>query len=155
MLQDDELHLIKVLMKDVELAVKVQSHKGNVFKTNIGVPQGDCLSPILFTLYLANALAAEYQSTANQENHTELPPHLRDHCYSRMQRTGTIIPLQYADDICWVGLNCEHSINNIKKFIPDALSSRNLSVNHQKTEEFKITRDGDPSWRNADIWVRF
>ena len=55
-LEQDELHLVKILIKDVMLAVKVNNEKGKEFKTNIGVPQGDCLSPIMFILYLAKAL---------------------------------------------------------------------------------------------------
>ena len=56
-LEEDELHLIKILMEDVRLAVRVGKEPGKQFKTNIGIPQGDCLSPILFTLYLARALS--------------------------------------------------------------------------------------------------
>ena len=45
---DDELHLLKLLLDDVELTVRCGSTKGIPFKTNRGVPQGDCMSPIFF-----------------------------------------------------------------------------------------------------------
>ncbi len=58
-LDEDEVHIIKILLKDVKLVVKMGRHMGEEILTNIGVPQGDCCSPILFTLYLANALRQE------------------------------------------------------------------------------------------------
>ena len=133
-LQEDELHLIKILLEDVRLAVRVGKEPGNQFKTNIGIPQGDCLSPILFTLYLSRALSSNNNSEENIENHPELPPHLRDHCYSNLQRTGTLIPLQYADDICWLGMNCKHSVESVREQIPQKLAERNLLINNDKTE---------------------
>ena len=148
-LQDDELHLIKILMENVRLAVRVGKVTGEHFKTNIGVPQGDCLSPILFTLYLAKALSTEKDDDMTTENHTELAPHLRDHCYSQLERTGTFIPLQYADDICWLGMNCDHSITSVKKEIPRKLAERNLLINEDKTEEYTIERNKDDRWRKC------
>ena len=70
-LQDDELHLVKIVMEDMKLAVRVGNTTGNQFPTNIGVPQGDCLSPILFTLHQAKALSTETDNTENIENHRE------------------------------------------------------------------------------------
>ena len=51
-LDEDELHLMKVLLQDVQLQVRIGNQTGKAIKTNIGVPQGDGLSPALFTLYL-------------------------------------------------------------------------------------------------------
>ena len=148
-LQDDELHLVKILMEDMKLAVRVGNTTGNQFSTNIGVPQGDCLSPILFTLYLAKALSIETDCTDDTENHRELAPHLRDHCYSKLQRTGTLIPLQYADDICWLGMNCKHSVEQVEGTIPETLATRNLLINKEKTEKYEIKKNGDGSWRKC------
>ncbi len=49
---------------------------GRVFTTTVGVSQGDCLSPVLFTIYLANALRGE----------------ITDHIYARPITYDEMIP---------------------------------------------------------------
>lgn len=136
-LEPDELHLIKILIKDVQLSVKINGQTGTAFRTNIGTPQGDGLSPILFTLYLAKALTPSP------------PPALADHAYFSNAPPGKMIPLQYADDICWIGINNREGINTIKETIPKLLSQRNLQINQGKTEEFTISREGDDAWKTC------
>ena len=55
-LEEDELHMISILLKDVRITVRIKNTSGESFTTNVGVPQGDCLSPVLFTYYLAKAI---------------------------------------------------------------------------------------------------
>ena len=55
-LNPDEIHLISLLIKDVKLSVKCDNHIGREFTTNIGSPQGDCASPLLFIFELSKAL---------------------------------------------------------------------------------------------------
>ena len=44
-LEEDEIQIIRMLIENVELVVKVGKSTGKTFMTNTGVPQGDCLSP--------------------------------------------------------------------------------------------------------------
>ena len=68
-LDPDELNIMNILLKDVTLQVKNNITKGQTFTTTLGIPQGDCLSAILFALYLSNTLSAK------------IPNHLYDHNY--------------------------------------------------------------------------
>ena len=74
-LNNDELHLIKILLTNVSLQVKSNNVIGETFKPTKGIPQGDSLSPILFTLYLANAMQQDFEVNINempeQNNNTE------------------------------------------------------------------------------------
>ena len=55
-LEKDELNMMKNLVENVKLRVRIGKSLGKEINTNIGIPQGDCLSLILFVLYLAEAL---------------------------------------------------------------------------------------------------
>ena len=122
--------------------VRIGRTTGSSIHTNIGVPQGDCLSPVLFTLYLAAALKA---SIPNQD-HTYTKPaeptedlltrHLQDHTYATTRDIYVDINQQYADDISWA-TNAEHKIEKIKKTIPSQLKNYNLHLNESKQKNTK------------------
>lgn len=76
-LNEDELHLIKILIKAVKLAVRIENKTEEAFSINIGTP----------TLYPAKG------------QKPDRPEHLLDHDYASTTPQNTI-PLQYADDIC-------------------------------------------------------
>ena len=141
-LEEDELHMIYGLINNVKLRVRCQNDTGNIIKTNIGIPQGDCLSPVLFTLYLAQAL--QNRNTENKTDHNyskpninsdELQPdHLKDHLYSIKRDNYFVIDQQYADDIGWA-TNARHKIDQLEKNVPIKLAERNLKVNAKKLRD--------------------
>ena len=53
---DDELRIVRLLLSNTMIRVRVNNSFSVVFQTFIGAFQGDCLSGILFTLVLAGAL---------------------------------------------------------------------------------------------------
>ena len=57
-----ELHLIKILLKDVEYKVRLEGKIGEPFTTNIESPQGDSASALFFIIYLS---LKKYNTTHN------------------------------------------------------------------------------------------
>lgn len=125
----DELHIISILVQDTVLRVRCGTHTGIVFNTNMGVAQGDALSPILFTYYLSKALEALPNRHNVASEHFE-------------------IDIQYADDISWIA-NTMEVVDSAVNNIPTALEAWNLHVNETKTERHVITRNGNNNWQKC------
>ena len=101
-LDDDDLHMMKVLVENVKLKVKIGNEIGNDIHTNIGIPQGDCLSAIFFIVYLAEALKPILHTNNMEGQRNSKDAH------------KVIINQQYADDISWL-TNMETVKENLKK----------------------------------------
>ena len=55
--EEDELRIIRFLLSDTVINTRINgATKERPFVSNIGTPQGDSLSPVLFSVYLENAL---------------------------------------------------------------------------------------------------
>ncbi len=140
-LSADEIHLISILLQDLKIQVRCQDKYSNSFSTNVGVPQGDCLSPILFILYLANAL-----KTVQIPN---IPQHITEHAYSTPPTTTDfLIEPKYADDITYISNNPNY-ISEIQQIIPQKLLEKNLLINEDKTEIYSIKRKSNEKWRKC------
>ena len=65
LLQDkpSELRIIKYLLSNTSLTARLQGVYGRSFKTTLGIPQGDGLSPALFLIYLLAAIDHMVRST--------------------------------------------------------------------------------------------
>ena len=56
MCDDDEIRLVRFLLSNIKIKVKVNAELSLEFESSVGGPQGDSLSGKLFTLSLAGAL---------------------------------------------------------------------------------------------------
>ena len=157
-IEPDELHLVSLLLTDVQLQVNLNNVKGNIFKPDIGSPQGDCASPIWFIFYLNQALQSVKSDIQNSKSPTlDL---LHDHPYHKAVekdrkkvpkgQSDFCIDQQYADDASWATTK-ETSKEEIKTKAPQKLKENNLLVNEDKTEEFEVTRKGNTDWKNCKL----
>ena len=138
-LEKDELHMMKILVEDVVLKVRIGKKIGEDIRTNIGVPQGDCMSPILFIIYLAEAMKTLKELIT--------PSHKLDHNYHHSFKRISI-DQQYADDTGWATRDREE-VRAIKQIAPKKLKEKNLGVNESKTEEYEVKWKGDDEWKTA------
>ena len=137
-IEPDELHLISLLIKDVTLRVKCDNHIGRKFVTNVGSPQGDCASPLLFILELSEALKESkrlIQSFSNPNLNRQIN---FDHAYIKdrdnlNKEKHFSIGQEYADD-CSIGSTNIELIETFERTVPGQLEQFSLLVNRDKTE---------------------
>ena len=125
-LEEDEIRMIRYLLSNTNIKPKINSADIETkFEANIGTPQGDSISPVLFNIYLEKTLK-------------EIRPELDQ----------TIKPneIEYADDVDFVSTR---NYLDIDKITPK-MKKYNLIINKDKTEYVKLKRDTDrkkESWR--------
>lgn len=153
-LEKDELHLIKIML-EVEISVKCGNAQSDFFPTDTGAPQGDCLSAIEFTFYLAETLKRNEKIA--KEDHTyctkeEQPRSMiyTEHSYTKVKKEHIEINQEYADDISQITTN-KNTIQKIKNELPKTLNERNLKCNEDKTEEYEIKRNGNEDWKKCKM----
>ena len=120
-LNEDEIHLIFILTAKPKLKVKVGKEFGDLFDTTLGVMQGDCLSAILFILYLAKAMKKDVVEVIQ---YFEIEP-------------------KYADDITLVTTMKERQ-QAAKTTYGAKLAKFNLKENISKREEYTIPKPQPP-----------
>ena len=129
-LEEDEIRLVQFLLSNTNISIKVNGATQELpFLSNIGTPQGDSLSPVLFILYLEKAL----------KEIRDLPDKKEDYLPSE---------IAYADDVDFVSLIQHKDI----KAVQAVLKKYNLLVNEEKTEYTEIKREKkkeDEQWRKA------
>ena len=128
-IQEDEHRIIRFLLSNTKINTRIiGKSKTNTFNSNIGTPQGDSLSPVLFIIYLEHALkdARLLLATPSHQYHQEIPNELA-----------------YADDVDFIGQEYA-DINSIQQ----TLERHNLKVNADKTEFTLISKKED-SWRKV------
>ena len=117
-ISEDEHRIIQYLLSNTTLSIKLRgSPQPEEFTSNIGTPQGDSLSPVLFIVYLEHAL--RNLRTIEKLN-------FKDN-----------LELAYADDVDFVSTTQFVDIDTIQK----ELAEVKLVVNTSKTEYTHMHKD--------------
>ena len=128
---EDDIRLVRLLMANTKIRVRVNSTLSAEFVSTNGAFQGDSLSGTLFTLSLAGSLYHVRSVVVERPN----PP---------ISDTGMPVEWEYSDDVDFLD---EH-LQPLQELLPkcrDVLSEWNLHVNESKTEfvHFYLAGRGD------------
>ena len=124
---DDEIRLVRLLLSNTKLRVKINGTLSTEFLSLLGAFQGDCLSGCLFTLVLAGALC-DLRLTLSASMGRPNPP---------ITSLGLPLDCEYADDVDFM----DEEEENLKSILPVAtaiLRSWNLFVNEDKTDFTRV-----------------
>ena len=142
---DDEVRIVRFLLSNIKIKVKVNKELSIEFESSIGGPQGDSLSGKLFTLSLAGAL---YNLRAVTSRPT--PP---------IKCDGMPEESEYSDDVDFMDTD-EATLTALFTTAKDIFSEWNLQINEAKTEyvHFRIAdrdelmEDGKTPLRGNEEW---
>jgi len=112
------MRMIRLLLSNTSLKVRFNGIVTDAFNSNIGSPQGDALSPILFAIYLEHALRL-----------------LRGQVQRPQADLEAAVPgeLIYADDTDFISLD-KSFLNDILNVVGSVFGELNILVNTDKTE---------------------
>ena len=134
-LDEPELRMIRFLLAATSLEPRLSTGECHAFASTIGTPQGDSLSPVLFTVYLEAAL---------RDLRSRLPP--RPPADAKLP-----LDVEYADDIEFISYSRPY-LNEIERIAPVCLGEWSLQINAAKTERTSVSRQVDrthESWRTT------
>ena len=134
-LNEDEMRMLRVLLSDITLEIKVKDATSSPFTSNIGSHQGGCISGPMCTLVLNEAIE-EIEEEINK-----VPIDVRDinAKYVEMNKSNLPGEPEYADDcdfLTEIEKKKQIQLEKAKEF----LARYNLLVNESKTEQTVIER---------------
>ena len=146
-LDEDELRILRILLADTTLEVKINNADSSPFSSNIGSPQGDSISGPLFTIYLDDKIQMIKEMIEKE------PIDCRDINQQLLEKIKSEIPndILYADDCDFV-TEIEKMTKRIYEIAKEILKEHNLLVNDDKTENTVVKRgnkEEEREWRNT------
>ena len=132
-LDESEMRMIRLLLADTTLEPRLSTGDCHAFATSIGTPQGDSLSPVLFTVYLEAAL---------RDLRSRLPTR-------PLADANLPLDVEYADDTDFISTS-RLFLDDIERIAPACLAEWSLTINASKTERSSVCRHADrvdEEWR--------
>ena len=111
--------------------------KSDAFEKDTVAPQFDCVSA---SLYILSCKSTGQQPAAHITN---------DHQYAYINDEINL-NMEYADDMSHISPDMKN-IEYTKKTLQSKLSSWDLIMNEEKTEEFAIKRNGEWTWKKCKL----
>ena len=147
-LEESEIYLLHILINDVVLNVKVGDVLGEDIKTNVGTCQGDCLSAILFIIYLAKTMESIPEEPEKEDYGKPMWSSLD--WIAEVDRHNISIDPKYSDDINFIR-SSQTKVNLLKRKVPELLKEGGLEENSSKREEYSVKIDGDDEWKKCKV----
>ena len=146
-MEEDELRILRALLSETSLKVRVKGAQATPFPSNISSPQDDSVSGPLFTIYFEHYLKKLRQELDNE------PINVNDINPKWIEQRNSCLPneMAYADD-CDLLTENEKTKTIIEKKATTILKEGNLHVNQTKTEHTLLKRKKntkDEIWRNV------
>ena len=134
-LNEDEIRILRVLLVETTLKVKVENAQTTKFESNIGSLQGDNISGRLFKIYFNHALQ-QLREEIRKESID-----VRDIDSQWTERVKNNLPdeIMYAYD-CYFITELEQKKERIYQKAKTILTNKNLPLNEDKTEHTTIKR---------------
>ena len=151
---EDEMRMLQYLLSTTKLRVKVNQTVGEEFDTNIGTPQGDALSPILFIVYLEDIMRRHDQSNGMRNRREDFTIHFADD--TKFLHHDRTIEDHHAEQFV---IDCECSKceqYKIQQSLPVEFMRSNMMMNVEKTKYGiiqRVTKHVDRSKVNNTIFV--
>ena len=146
-LDEDDIRIMRVLLADTTLEVKVHGAESSPFVSNIGSPQGDSVSGPWFTIYLDKSLETIREAIEHE------PIDCREINRKLLEKIQSELPddILYADDCDFI-TEIEKMANRIFEIAKEVLKNDNLLVNDDKTEKTVLLRgskEEERKWRST------
>ena len=134
-IDEPELRMIRFLLAATSNEPRLSTGDSHAFASTIGTPQGDSLSPVLFTFYLEAALRYLRSRLPLRHSADDMSP----------------LDVEYADDIDFISYSRPY-LNYIERIAPACLAEWSLQLNAAKPERTSVSRQVDRAhepWRTT------